>query len=142
MKANIPKPEKKKTEIEMGTLYDFNKAAMLQEPILTIEEIENKKKELENWFNWIIDGYAMLLCKERVDYTLFHLYEKQNPNPPKIAADELIAALQNRGVIISIDKHNILSEDEHNTSWEIWINIDNEAFVYYLFQADSMVIEC
>ena len=60
--------------------------------------------ELEEWFNWQIDGYAMLLCRERYDFTVFHLYEKMNPNPPKIAARELIEVLKNRGKILSIEK--------------------------------------
>jgi hypothetical protein len=97
------------------------------------------KLELEQWFNWQLDGYAMLLCRERYDFTVFHLYQKANPNPPKIAASELIEVLQNRGKILSIEKANT---HLMNNAWEIWMDINGEAFVYYLFNCDDWVIEC
>ncbi len=123
-------------EISLGTnLYDLNKQAFSTQPKLTKKEIEKKKPALKAWFNWQIDGYAMLLCRERYDFTIFHLYEKQNPNPPAIAVDELIAALQNRGDIYAID------ENEQQKLWEIWIKINQDFFVYYLFNCDEMVIE-
>lgn len=123
--------------ISLGTLYDFNKKIILEQGRMNKQEIENIKPELENWFNWQIDGYAILLCRERYDFTIFHLYEKQNINPPKIAVEELISLLKNRGKILSIEKDNIMEN-----AWEIWIKIDNEAFAYYLFNCDDWVIEC
>ena len=94
--------------------------------------------ELEEWFNWQIDGYAMLLCRERYDFTVFHLYEKMNRNPPEVAARELIEVLKNRGKILSIEKDS----NTMNNAWEIWLNIDGEAFAYYLFNCDDWVIQC
>ena len=122
-------------EISLGTLYDVNKQLMLNQGILSAAAIKTAQQDLEEWFNWKIDGYAMLLCHERRDYTLFHLYQKANPNPPKIAASELIELLQERGDILSIDKY---AEEV----WEIWLKIGKEAFVYYLFNYDNGVIEC
>ena len=78
----------------------------------------------------------MLLCRERYDFTVFHLYELQNENPPSIAAKELIEILQNRGDILSIEKEN------NTSTFEIWLKIDEEAFAYYLFACDDWVIEC
>ena len=124
--------------VSLGTLYDFNKQAMLNQKVLSKSEINKIKPQLEEWFNWQIDGYAMLLCRERYDFTVFHLYEKQNPNPPQIAVTELISLLKNRGKILSIEKDtNIM-----NNAWEIWLKIDNEAFAYYLFNCDDWVIQC
>ena len=124
--------------VSLGTLYDFNKQAILQQGHLGKKKIEDIKPDLENWFNWQLDGYAMLLCRERYDFTIFHLYEKQNPNPPKVAVSELIETLNNRGKILSIEKDT----EVMNNAWEIWININNEAFVYYLFNCDDWVIQC
>ena len=121
-------------EIPIGTLYDFNKQIILRQGKLTGKKIESIKKELEDWFNWQIDGYAMLLCRERYDFTVFHLYEKLNRNPPAVAANELIDILKNRGKILSIEQE----EDK----WEIWLEIDGEAFAYYLFNCDDWVIQC
>jgi len=133
---------KTETEVKLGTLYDFNKQAMLNEKPLKKSRIEKYiKPQLEDWFNWTLDGYAMLLCRERYDFTVFHLYEKQNPNPPAIAASELIEVLQNRGIILSMEKTGSVV-DKNGQAWEIWIKIDDEAFVYYLFGCDDFVIEC
>ena len=125
-------------DISLGTLYDFNKQIMLKQKHLTKTEMQKIKIDLEDWFNWQIDGYAMLLCRERYDFTVFHLYEKQNQNPCAIAVKELLDLLKNRGNIISIEKDsNVI-----NNAWEIWLEIDGEAFVYYLFNCDDWVIQC
>lgn len=123
-------------EIELGTLYDFNKQIMTKEKPLTSNQLVEIQDKLETWFNWYLDGYAMLLCRERYDFTIFHLYEKANPNPPKIAAKELIDLLKERGKILSIEK------EIDDNKWEIWLKIDKEVFAYYLFPCDDWVIEC
>lgn len=140
MKARILEMSKelKKNEVILGNLYDINKQAMLSQPVLTKEQIDKIKPDLEDWFNWTLDGYAMLLCRERYDFTVFHLYEKENPNPPQIAVTELIDLLKNRGKILSIEKDS----ETMNNAWEIWVKIGEEAFAYYLFGCDDWVIEC
>lgn len=127
---------KKSTTLSTGvTLYDINKQMSKELPPLPQLAIAAKQKELEDWFNLQLDGYAMLLSNERHDYTIFHLYEEANPNPSAIAASELIGCLTDRGDIISIDK---LEDD----NYEIWIRIDDEDFMYMLFPCDDFVIEC
>ena len=127
-----------KHDVSLGTLYDFNKQIILKQGKLSKYKIEAAIPELEEWFNWQIDGYAMLLCRERYDFTVFHLYEKMNHNPPEVAARELIEVLKNRGKILSIEKDS----NTINNAWEIWLNIDGEAFAYYLFNCDDWVIQC
>lgn len=129
--------KKENKEITLGTLYDFNKRLILKQKKLTNKKIESIKKELEEWFNWQIDGYALLLCRERYDFTIFHLYEKLNRNPPAVAAAELIEVLNNRGQILSIEK-----DSNNDKVWEIWIKIGQEAFAYYLFNCDDFVVQC
>lgn len=124
--------------VSLGTLYDFNKQMVLKQGRLSKSKIESIKPELEEWFNWQIDGYAMLLCRERYDFTVFHLYEAQNTNPTRIAVEELIDVLKNRGKILSIEKDS----NTMNNAWEIWLEIDGEAFAYYLFNCDDWVIQC
>jgi hypothetical protein len=128
----------KKYEVTLGNLYELNKQAMVTHPIMKNSKIEKIKPDLEEWFNWKIDGYVMLLCRERYDFTVFHLYAKENPNPPKIATAELIELLKERGKILSIEKDS----NTINNAWEIWLKIGEEAFVYYLFGCDDWVIEC
>ena len=88
-----------KKNIDLGTtLYDANKQIMDQAgKELNHLEIAAKQGQLEDWFNMSIDCYAMLLCNERRDFTVFHLYENQNPNPPAVAAKECIGCLTDRG---------------------------------------------
>lgn len=124
--------------VSLGTLYDFNKQILSKQKKLNQFEIDQIKSEIEEWFNWQIDGYAMLLCRERYDFTIFHLYEKQNSNPCKIAVTELIDLLNNRGNILSIEKDS----NTMNNAWEIWLEIDKEIFAYYLFNCDDWVIQC
>ena len=124
--------------VSLGTLYDFNKQLILKEGKMTKAQIEKIKPELEEWFNWQIDGYAMLLCRERYDFTVFHLYEKENRNPPQVATKELLDLLHSRGRILSIEKDT----EVLNNAWEIWLEINKEAFVYYLFNCDDWVIQC
>ena len=124
--------------VSLGTLYDFNKQILSKQKKLNQFEIDQIKSIIEEWFNWQIDGYAMLLCRERYDFTIFHLYEKQNSNPCKIAVTELIDLLNNRGNILSIEKDS----NTINNAWEIWLEIDKEIFVYYLFNCDDWVIQC
>ena len=121
--------------MEAGTLYDMNKQIMQQigEPLKDLQ-LASIQMKLEDWFNWQIDGYAMLLCHERRDYTLFHLYQKANKNPPAVAAKELMLCLKNRGEILSI-------EEDSNQAWEIWLRINDEPYCYYLFNYDEGVIE-
>ena len=127
-----------KNNISLGTLYDFNKQVIITQGKLGKKKIESIKPQLEEWFNWQIDGYAMLLCREKYDFTVFHLYEKENPNPCKIAVEELIDCLKNRGKILSIEKDSTVM----NNAWEIWLDIDGEAFAYYLFNCDDWIIQC
>ena len=137
MKAHISEEEKQYKTITLGNLYELNKQALAKNNSLTEEEINNIKPQIEEWFNWQIDGYAILLCRERHDFTIFHLYAKANPNPPAVAVSELIETLNNRGQVLSIEK-----DVTNNKAWEIWIKIENEIFAYYLFNCDDWVIEC
>ena len=138
MSNKLIKPNKKK-EKEYSTtsdLYSLNKQIVKQTlSPMSEETIEEKRKPLEEWFNWIIDAYAMLLCHERRDYTVLHLYEKENRNPPEVAVNELLLCLKERGSILSIDQ-------TPDKAWEIWVKIDQEPYCYFLFRCDDAVIEC
>ena len=124
-------------KVDLGvTLYDINKQVMQKEKALSTDELNKIQGQLETWFNWYDDSYAMLLCRERYDFTVFHLYAKNNANPPKIAAKELIELLKERGKILSIEK------EIDDNKWEIWLKIKKNVFAYYLFPCDDFVIEC
>jgi hypothetical protein len=122
------------SEMSLGTIYDINKSVMLSEGSLKKFEIKDKMKKVKNFFKDSTNKYFMLLCREKYDFTLFNFLNKNDLSLMNSVTD-LQECLENRGSIISID----LTEQED--AYEIWLNIDNEAFVYYLFPYDLGVIE-
>ena len=122
------------SDIELGTLYDMNKAAVAAtEKPLKKHEIKDKIRNVKKFFE---EGrkYFMLLCRERHDYTLFNFNEKTDFSLQH-AINDLQECLENRGIIMSIDM------DPKNLIYEIWIMVDDQAFAYYLFPYDIGVLE-
>lgn len=123
-------------EISTGNLYDVNKQLVGQtDKPLTHPELAVKQTLLENFFEDKVIQYAMLLCHEQRDYTVFNL-DKNNICAPMKAASEAIGCCTDRGDIYSIE------ETEDKQAFEIWIKEDDELYCYYLFPYDQAVIEC
>ena len=137
--------ENKTSEVAIGTLYDLNKDLVKRTEIKLSEGVLNSKKEIIK--NFIIDtanNYYMLLCNERKDYTIFdfetklyngyedlELNKKRSMDCAKCLVDE---CLLNRGEIRGID----ITKDKQ--AIEIWMLIEDEAYVYYFFPYDNGVI--
>ena len=122
------------SEIMMGTLYDMNKAAIINMPSLTNSELKKNLKKIKQFFLDKTDKYFMLLNRETYNFTLFNLGNK-NEIAMKQIMDDFKECLDNRGRIVSI-------ETDSAGNYEIWIVDDfNEALVYYLFPYDLGVIE-
>lgn len=120
------------TDITLGTSYEINKNLVEKyEKALTEEEIKEKKFELLDFVITWEDKYFMLLCKDRSDYTIFHLVDSQ-AELVDILVDE---CLKNRGIIKGID----LTEDK--CAIEIWLSIEGESYAYYFFPYEAAVIE-
>lgn len=122
------------SEIMMGTLYDMNKAAIINMPSLTNSELKKNLKKIKQFFLDKTDKYFMLLNRETYNFTLFNLGNK-NEIAMKQTMDDFKECLDSRGRIVSI-------EPDSAGNYEIWIVDDfNEALVYYLFPYDLGVIE-
>ena len=118
----------------MGTLYDMNKAAIINMPSLTNSELKKILKKIKQFFLDKTDKYFMLLNRETYNFTLFNLGNK-NEIAMKQTMDDFKECLNNRGRVVSI-------ELDSAGNYEIWIVDDfNEALVYYLFPYDLGVIE-
>ena len=116
-------------EVGMGSLYDMNRTIMQQQSPLSEQEIEEALNEVDKYF-YSNKQYFMLLCHERRDYTLFNITNKIR-RPSK----DLKECLQNRGIILSIEKNC-------DGVIEIWLLCEEELpFVYFLFPYDEGVIE-
>lgn len=124
------------SEVAMGTLYELNKSAMRASKTLDIREtIKEKDKELFNFF--ATNKFAMLLCNEQKDYTVFAMISNQSrENQVATAKEELYTCLNNRGELLSFEK------TEDGIAFEIWLRINEEIFVYYLFPYNEAVLIC
>ena len=124
-------------EVNLGTLYDFNKELMKKErvidPILFNTQINKIAREMFVDAETKDEHYWMLLCHDRRDFTLFNIITSKEVDT---IVEEIKPTLVNRGEIIAIDK-------QPNGAWEIWIRdaVSAENFVYYLFKYDNGVIE-
>lgn len=89
------------------------------------------QEDLRLWFRDNIDKYAMLLCHDRRDITLFRVTES-----PADAAAAAFECFDNRGQLVSVDRAD-------GCAWEVWIRVPEERdYCYFLFPYDDAVIEC
>lgn len=114
------------SEVSMGDVYSLNKDLMKTMKPLKDFEIKDKVRPLKYNMN---KKYYCLMCREKYDFTIF----KIAPLAEKFEK-VLFECLTNRGEVLAIDT----TEDENK---EIWLLIDGEAFVYYLFPYEEGVIE-
>lgn len=122
------------SNIEMGTVYEMNRNVAAAQKELSRTELKKGLREIKYFFLENPNKYFMLLCREKYDFTLFNLKHKRDFSIHKIIQD-LEECLSNRGQILSIDL------TDAKDAFEIWIKIDNKAYVYYLFPYDIGVIE-
>ena len=123
-------------ELSAGNLYEANKQLVLKiEQPLNHLKLASAQLQLESFFETNVREYAMLLCHEQRDYTIFHL-DATSITSPHFAAREALGCCTDRGEVYSIEK----TEDDQ--AYEIWIKIDEDVFCYYLFPYDNAVIEC
>lgn len=122
--------EKNTTDISMGTLYDFNKAAMMNEIKIRDVVYKDKMREIQKFVNEDSNSYYMLLCGEKRDYTIFNASNK----PINNLKHELKEVLDSRGNVLSIDKMEV------DNGYEIWVRSGEDCFVYLFFSCDPIVI--
>ena len=113
-------------DLNLGTLYEWNKEAFKQEKPLDaialnvcvnemIIDAGDKSKYNKLPITW------MLLCRERNDYTIFEI------NTIEGTIKEMKEVLKERGKVLSIDK-------QENGAYEIWLrDHDTEENVMYMF---------
>lgn len=122
-------------EMNIGTLYDLNKN-LVQKNISALEKgvLNSKKEIIKNFLRDTKDTYYMLLCHEQRDYTVFKIDTLEDSKYNEMISILIDECLKNRGIIKSIE----LTKDKQ--AIEIWLMIEEEAFVYYLFPYSEAVI--
>lgn len=121
-------------KLDLGTIYDFNKEAMNNIPVMTEEKLSETLNKVSTAVrkNCKMSPYWMLLCHERRDYTVFKI---DNSTLSALNRD-LKDSLHNRGSVLSID-------EQPDGNFEIWIKdiMTDENFAYYLFNYTYGVVE-
>ena len=125
------------SDIELGTLYDINKTAVAatEKPLKRVE-LKDKLKNIKPFFTKYPDQYFMLLCREKYDFTIFNFCNGKTDFALNHAVKDLEECLINRGKTVSIE---LVTGSEN--AYEIWLIIDDKAFVYYLFPYNIGVLE-
>jgi hypothetical protein len=104
---------------------------MLQLPPQDKATMDYNWNVIGDWFGKDKTRWFMIMCKERSDFTLLHIL---NNNFFK-GVQELQEILGSRGKIWAIQYQH--GED----TFEIWVKIKDEMFMFMLFGADWMVVE-
>ena len=113
------------------SLYDLNKQAYSQEkPLNPIALGVCVQEMIVDIMSRDSKGYWMLLCKDREDYTVFHLMTIEG------IIRDMKETLLNRGSVLDIK----LQKDGN---YEIWIrdNETKENFAYYFFDYNFGIVE-
>lgn len=131
---NYIKDLKNKPEEKPLTLYDINKQIYSQMKPMNELSLKAEIINITQWFSKEPNfKYFMLLCKEKSDYTIFNFITKEFDK----ARRELQSLVLSRGTPIAIEYLHDMD------AYEIWIkdNVDNEVYMYMLFDCNSFIIE-
>lgn len=118
-------------KVEIGTLYDLNKQIMAQLPPQSEDIMTHNWNIIGDWFGKDTERWFMLMCKERSDFTLFHITDNQFTK----GVQELKEVLEERGQILAIQYQH------GKDTFEIWVKMDEEVFMFMLFGASWMIVE-
>lgn len=115
-------------------LYDLNKTAVEQLPIMNYEDIIKKIEIIDNLKNTSTNNHYMLLCKEYNYYTIF---EYETLNFSNLTFGQTVC-----DIISEIGNVYSIEPNEENNAIEIWIKPENEEspLVFYLFPYDMGVV--
>lgn len=113
------------------TIYDLNKMAIAQMPVMTKEQIADRgRKSLEAFYNYEV-GHYMLLCKDLSYYTVFEAHD----NVKTHFIDAVLEIVYDLGAI-----HDMFINDDG--VMEFWIRPegDEEVYAFFLFPYDLGVV--
>lgn len=120
------------SDISMGTILEHNKSIIRQQPLPSDVEIKRMYQSVDAYFLAKNEEFYMLYCKEQSDFTVFQFLPSGKISQ---ATADLKECIVNRGKLFSIDK------TEDGIALEIWIKVDDEPYVYYLFPYTNAVIK-
>lgn len=119
------------------TMYEINEQLIKQLPDLTDEQIQEKKKDIIDFYKQKETNVYMLLCKEHSYFTVFLLEDVLSNKYDKLE-NEIIDCVLFSGA------HTIRSiENIDDNELEIWAaDQNNEIWCYHLFDYTEGFIVC
>ena len=131
-KVTLVDKKGKTAAISLGTIYDVNKQMVKDNvEILSTNKIRKLIKKVDIDCANKNAHYFMLLNKELSDYTIF-IYTGDH----KEFNEALFDCIVNRGDCKGIDL------TDNKDAWEIWIQTENDVYLYHLFPCDTCIIPC
>jgi len=120
-------------EVEMGTLYELNKQVMAQLPPQDEATMNHNWTVIGDWFGKNQKRWFMLMCKERSDFTMFHITDNQFTK----GVIELQDVLKERGEILAIQYQH------GDDAFEIWVREyeTKDVYMFMFFEAEWMIVE-
>lgn len=116
------------------TLYDLNKAMLMNCPIAEENEMAELRHELINFFNDIVDTYAILVCNDLRYYTLLKKDDGCEEGVQKVIIECIELGLGAKVIT--------WSKDEDTDIFEIWVRKDNEMYCVIFADYSEGVIKC
>lgn len=114
-------------------LYEINKQLMAQSELLDEAGIAEAKETIKKFCK--DDSYYMLLCHELRYYTMFD--KDSTHEGSEDIATEVIECLD-----YFADGIHSIELIEENGAIEIWVDVNEEIYVMYLFDYSGGVIHC
>lgn len=126
-------------DLATNSLYELNKQAY--NTVMPLNRADTKE-HLQYLYEWLKEqscDYAMLLCHERRDYTIFKYTDRLDKTYYNGTLKDLYECIYNRGKLLDI---RYLQDQD---AWEIWVRIKEEDeytnYMYMFFNAEGFVIE-
>ena len=118
------------------SLYELNQGAMTALPAMSDDTIAAAKETISEFVHEYLHAhYFMLLSNERKYYTILDIGHATGTDfDYDTIEDMVIECLQTQGTLKDISKVD--------GAIEFWVTIEDNSYVYYLFNYDKGVIKC
>ena len=113
------------------SLYEINQSIISQLPAYDQEKINQLEDDINTWEPGD-NQYFMLLCKDYNYYTILHWTTHDTAEFPDLG--------QTVTGLIRESEWTIHSDENCGDHYEIWVKIDDAAYVFLLFPYDTGVV--
>ncbi len=129
--GTVDKVDNTKANLNLN-LYDLNKSLVRSLPDPDIDTLGDYQQKINSYHHKMNNNYYLLLCKDYNYYTVFH-YE------PTIIADSFGKSVLD--CIADVGKIKTLDQNNEQDAIEIWVDINDDIYMFYLFRYDVGVVD-